>query len=287
MSAAAILSRLAGPAVAAALSLYASASTAAPERVVSVNLCTDQLAMLVAAPGQMRSVSFLAHDPRSSAMVEEASALPPNRGQAEEVFLMKPDLVVAGSFTSRATLDMLRRLGVEVVEFAPANSLDDIRASLRQMGEALGREARAAELIAAFDADLEAARAEGEARPRAALYYAKSYTLGAGTLADSVMEAAGLSNVAAELGVTGGGRLPLEALVMATPDIVVTGREMEGAARATETFSHPALAALRSEIDAAPVADRNWICGTPFITAAIRRLSAARDAVLAQRVARR
>ncbi|MEL6792466.1 MAG: ABC transporter substrate-binding protein [Pseudomonadota bacterium] len=282
MNAAAILSRLKGPAVAAALSLIPAAVVAAPERVVSMNLCTDQLAMLLAAPGQLLAVSYLAHDPRASSMAEEAKAYPANRGLAEEVFLMKPDLVIAGTFTTRATVDMLRRLDVEVVEFAPANSLDDVRARLLQMGEALGREAEAAHLIAEFDADLAAARADGGDRPRAALYYANSYTLGAGTLADSVVDAAGLANVAVELGYDGGGRLPLETLVMETPDLVVTGRDMEGTALAEENLAHPALAALRADADAAPVSDRNWICGTPFITAAIRRLAAARDAVLAQ-----
>ncbi len=43
-----------------------------PERVVSVNLCTDQLAMLLAAPGQLISVSHLASDPLSSSMVKSS-----------------------------------------------------------------------------------------------------------------------------------------------------------------------------------------------------------------------
>ena len=33
-----------------------------PQRVVSMNLCTDQLAMLIARPGQLHSVSHLASD---------------------------------------------------------------------------------------------------------------------------------------------------------------------------------------------------------------------------------
>ncbi|WP_354002086.1 hypothetical protein [Pseudotabrizicola sediminis] len=58
---------------------------ASPQRVVSINLCTDQLAMLLAEPGQLISVSFLAQDPRSSVMVDEALACPANRALAEEV----------------------------------------------------------------------------------------------------------------------------------------------------------------------------------------------------------
>src|SRR5690606_19064584 len=42
-----------------------------PARVVSINVCTDQYAMLIAGEGQLHSVSHLAADPYSSAMVEE------------------------------------------------------------------------------------------------------------------------------------------------------------------------------------------------------------------------
>ena len=55
----------------------------APRRVVSINLCTDQLAMMLAAPGQLVSVSQLAGDPHSSAMAEA--------GEASEAPLFKED----------------------------------------------------------------------------------------------------------------------------------------------------------------------------------------------------
>ncbi|MEM7547513.1 MAG: ABC transporter substrate-binding protein [Pseudomonadota bacterium] len=276
-----------GQAIAAALAFFAIGALAnensMPKRVVSMNLCTDQLAMLLAGPGQLRSVSYLASDPSASAMAEEARGYHANRGLAEEVFLMRPDLVIAGTFTTRATVDMLKRLDIPVVEFAPANSMDDVRARVREMGIALGRQTDAERLVARFDADLAAARAEGTSRPRTALYYANSYTLGAGMLAHSVLEAAGLSNLAVELGYEGGGRLPLETLVMEVPDLIVTGRDLKGASLASDSLAHPALAALRANAAAAPVADRDWVCGTPFIVEAIRRLATARDAVLAER----
>ena len=46
----------------------AAPAGAAPLRVVSINLCTDQLAMLLAAPGQLVSVTHLARDPEASVM---------------------------------------------------------------------------------------------------------------------------------------------------------------------------------------------------------------------------
>ncbi|MEO0426074.1 MAG: ABC transporter substrate-binding protein [Pseudomonadota bacterium] len=261
----------------------AAESDGPPSRVVSMNLCTDQLAMMLAAPGQLVSVSYLAQDPSGSAMAEEARAYPTNRGLAEEIFLLEPDLVIAGTFTTRATVGLLRRLGVPVAEFEPANGLSDIRDRLVQMGDLLGREAQAARVLAAFDADLAEARVSDGPRPRAATYYANSYTSGAGTLANSVIDAAGLDNLGAALGIKGGGRLALETLVTEAPDLVITGRKFETPALAQEVLAHPALAALQDEAGTAPVADRDWVCGTPKVLAAIRRLAAARDAVLDRR----
>ncbi|MEM6905069.1 MAG: ABC transporter substrate-binding protein, partial [Pseudomonadota bacterium] len=214
------------------------------------------------------------------AMTKEAAAYSANRGLAEEVFLLEPDLVIAGPFTTRATVDMLKRLGVPVVEFAPANNLDDVRDRIRRMGDLLERPDRAEALITRFDADLAALQNTGDLRPRAATYYANGYTSGTGTLADSVIEAAGLANIADEAGRAGGGYLALESLVMADPDLLITGRPFDNPALADTVLAHPALAAIQAEAGAAPVADRDWVCGTPHVIAAIRRLAAARDAVL-------
>ena len=46
-----------------------------PARVVSINLCTDQLALLLAAPGQLLSVSWLSQDPQSSMLAAAAARL--------------------------------------------------------------------------------------------------------------------------------------------------------------------------------------------------------------------
>ncbi|MEE4120326.1 MAG: ABC transporter substrate-binding protein [Paracoccaceae bacterium] len=266
--------RAAGIALAALIALAGPARADAPERVVSINLCTDQLALMLAAPGQLVSVSRMAHDPRSSAMAEAARRLPANSALAEDVFLHRPDLVLAGTFTSRATVSMLRRLGVEVVELAPAYALGDVRDRLRAVGAALGREAEAELAVARFDSDLAALQAELAERPRAALYYANGYTNGDRTLAGDIIAAAGFANVATELGLARGGYLALEQLVMAAPELVVTGQPQRGEARAEAVLTHPALEATGG--GRATTTDRDWICGTPHVLRAVRQMSQAR-----------
>ena len=248
----------------------------APQRVVSMNLCTDQLAMLLAAPGQLVSVSHLAQDPQSSTMVEEAAAYPVNHGLAEEIYRLRPDLVLAGAYTTQASVAMLRRLDIPVEIFPPEAEFDAIRTNLRRMGALLGREAEAEAQIAAFDAGLAALADDIATRPRAAVYQANGYTTGNNSLAGQILLAAGLDNIAAEVGLTGGGILALEQLVLANPDLLVRGRRYGGASRSEEILDHPAVTLLAERAGQAVIADHDWVCGTPRILGAIARLRAAR-----------
>jgi iron complex transport system substrate-binding protein len=250
-----------------------------PRRVVSMNLCTDQLAMLIAAPGQLHSVSVLATQAQSSAMAQEARQYAVNHGRAEEIFLMKPDLVLAGSFSTRATVAMLRRLGIRVEEFAPETSFADIGANVRRMGELLGQEGKAEALLQGFTARLARYPQQPEEHPLAALYYANSYTSGASTMAGETVERAGLRNLGRELGLSGTAKLPLETLVMNAPDAVVSGNPEGAPGLAYENLAHPALRAVLRGRGFVNVPDKYTLCGTPFTAEAVRILAEARASV--------
>ncbi len=258
-----------------AILLLAAPALAAPPpaRVVSMNLCTDQLAMLLARPGQLVAVSRVAADPVASALWREAAAYPAVPADAEAIDLLAPDLVLAGTWDSPATLALLRRLGLRVETFDVEASFDDIRAHVTRMGALLGTPDRAAALIAAMDAELARPLPPGP-RPRAALYYANGYTSGAGTLADRILAAAGYANIAAERGRAGLVHLPLEVLVMSAPDLLVTGQDYPSPALAQGILGHPAVRALAA--GRAQVADNLWVCGTPLAARAVAALRAAR-----------
>ena len=102
--------------------------------VASLNVCTDQLAMALAAPGQLKSVSALARDPMLSPMHEQANAYSVNRGLAEEVFTLKPDVIVTGTFSLHNTTSLLERLGFRVEPFGYTQTLDTIPNDIRRMG---------------------------------------------------------------------------------------------------------------------------------------------------------
>lgn len=255
----------------------AGGGPAAPERVVSINLCTDQLAMLLAAPGQLVSVSHLAVDPMASAMVAEARAYQINHAQAEEIFRLAPDLVLAGQWSNPHTIDLLRRLGIDVVQFAPETGFDDLRANIVRMGAVLGRPAEAEALRARFEADLAALRREAAERPLALMHHANNYSSGDTSLAHEILLAAGWDNAAVAAGLAGG-PVAMELLVMLTPDLVVSSRRFPGASRAEEVLDHPAMAALRDRSRRAALSDAEWICGTPHVLNAVARLAGLHEA---------
>lgn len=234
--------------------------------------------MLLAAPGQLVSVSHLASELQSSSMVDAARAYRMNRGQVEQVFLMQPDLVLAGTYTQISTVEMLRGLGVQVVQVPPATSLAEAVEQVRIVGKALGQEAKAEAMASAFAAGIEAARYRGD-KKSAAFYYPNGYTTGAGTLANEVVELTGFSNIGAEAGVTGGGILPLERLVMAMPDLIVTSERYPGASRSEDILVHPALKAVQDKAGIGLQSGADWVCGTPHLMRAIGQMRAARTAL--------
>ena len=268
------------PGIALALFWAATGAFAGPTRVVSMNLCTDQLAMLLAAPGQLASVSYIARDRRASAMADAAMAYPVNHGRAEEIYLLKPDLVIAGAYSTRATTEMLQRLGLRVEVFQPANSLQDVRERIHRMGEVLERQEAAANLLSAFDAQLADLQPVAGPRPRAALYAANSYTSGPKTLAGQILETAGLSNIAAELGYERSGKLPLEVLAMADPDLLVATAPYPRASRSKENLAHPVVRHLIAQRASGQMRDADWVCGTPHVLRAIEKLAQERRHLL-------
>ncbi|MGE0282886.1 MAG: ABC transporter substrate-binding protein [Rhizobiaceae bacterium] len=259
------------------LALAAETVAAAPlKRVVSMNVCTDQLAMLIARDGQLHSVSYLASDPDSSVLAADAARYAVNHGLAEEVFLMQPDLVIAGTYTTRTTVSLLRRLGVRVEEFAPESAFDDVRMNILRMGTILDRSERATELIAVLDTGLEELRRNPAGGQTVATYYANNFTSGSGTLVDAVIAATGLENLAARLGYAGTAQLPLELLILAKPEILVDGGERYAApALAQQSFSHPAYRAIAEDAKRVDIPAKYTICGSPFTLEAARILQGA------------
>jgi iron complex transport system substrate-binding protein len=257
---------------------------AQPTRIVSLNLCTDQLTLALADRARIASLSYLVADPALSVSTAAAADLRLNHGRSEEILPLEPDLVIVGRNATRPTVRLLRRLGYTLVELDMTHSLADVRERIRQLGHRLGDDDRAEALIQAFDARLAAAGAPSPGRRPTALYLQPNgYTAGRGTLIGDIIEHAGFENLGTRLAVEGHGQLSLEALLVTAPDVIITDDTTPRTpALAYETLRHPAIAALTADAERVTVPLRYWICGLPETLRAVEILAEARRRVVAE-----
>ncbi|WP_342641726.1 ABC transporter substrate-binding protein [Rhodoligotrophos ferricapiens] len=244
-----------------------------PQRIVSINLCADELVLRIAEPKQIASVTWLSHDPANTNLAGLASRYPANRGLTEEVIALKPDLVIAGRHTTRNTVDQLNRAGVAVLELDMPASLAETEAQIRMLGARLGQMARARAIIAAMRARL-ADIPLPTGKPSAILYQPNGFTAGTGSLIDTLLTRAGFNNLAAEKGLQNYGAVPLEMIVALQPDALIMNAEHEAPTLAYDVLRHPVLKVLpRMKIVNIP--PRLWTCAGPEMVEAVALLAAA------------
>jgi iron complex transport system substrate-binding protein len=267
---------------AALIASTARAETAKPQRIVSLNVCVDQLLLLMVDHRRIAALTQFAVDRDWSNMPKEAQGFRITHGRAEEVLPLMPDLVIGGEYSAPETIALLRRVGQRVEVMRLANSIDGVRAGMRWVGAAVGEPAKAEAMVAELDRRLAAVAAAIPPGPRPVLafYNTSGYTAEPGTLADDVIRAAGFENLAGRLGLRIGGRLSLEQVAMARIDALIAIDTAEtSASRAVETVQHPALAHMAAAKPFAAIPGRLWTCETPFVAEAAERLARLRAEV--------
>ncbi len=240
------------------LSLTASA---APRRVVSLNLCTDQWLVML-APDAVAGLTMLSRDPALSFVASRAADLPVVRASAEAVLARDPDLILATPFGARAAVDLLIRLGAPVQRFDIPTDFPALRATLRRLAVMLERSDRAEALIADMDARLDASRPPPGPARRTLVWQPRGWTAGPGGFTDAILRAAGLSNMGS------GQRIGLEALARDPPDLLVIPGDRAGPSLATDLARHPALRDLTTRVLPTDLT----ICPVPFSVRAVERL---------------
>lgn len=254
-----------------------------PRRIVSLNLCTDQILVDLVGRERIAALSHLASDPALSAIAEEARGLVTIRGTAEEVLARDPDLVLTIAGSTPATVSLLERLGNRVLAVPLANDFDAVRSITRAIAQAVGEVQRGEQLLASFDARLAAGTPADSRRPSALVYQLNSLASGPGTLVDAMLTAAGFRNLARELPLGPAGRLPLETLVANPPDLVVLATAPDAFRTvAADNLRHPALAAVLAERPHVLLGMADWLCGTPRAARAVEALAGWRRELPAQ-----
>jgi iron complex transport system substrate-binding protein len=273
--------RLAAAGLAAAAGL--GAGPAAPGRIVSLNPCLDALLVHLADRRQIAGISRLSRDPEASTIAPVAASLPVTGETAEEVLLLRPDLVLASTHTALATRRALQRMGVEVAAFGAPATVAESLAQVRQVAMRVGRPARGETLAGRIEAALAAATAPGRRRPEMLVLLSGGLAAGPGSLPDDLLRRLGVVNAAARLGLSGWTPAPVEALLTAPPEILVRAGGGGQAGRPDRITRHPALDRLGERVLTAEIPERLLFCGGPSLIEAAGRLAAIRDRALERR----
>jgi iron complex transport system substrate-binding protein len=273
--------------IAALLALLPATAAAAdaPARIVSINLCADELLLSLADPAQIVALSPYAADPTLSFLADKAKAFRHDAADAETVIGLKPDLVLAGRFTKRETREMLTRLGYRIVLLDAARSIADSVTQIRDIAKLVGHPERGETLVNAIAAARKRVETEAAKHPKmtAAVYQRRGYVTGADTLTGELLGLAGFINAGGALAGKSGGFVPLEKIVVTRPDyIVVAPPAAEAQDQGSALLSHPALVELYPPSRRIVVPEKLTVCGGPSLPAALVHIAGE-----AQRVAAR
>lgn len=251
----------------------------APAKIVSINTCLDPVLLELVSKERIAAISRHSSDPYRSAIADVARQLPATRESAEEIVLLKPDLVLASRHTGIQTRGALARVGVPLELFEVPRSVEASIAQVQRLAELVHEPERGRQLVARIKQAIDQARPPAGTRElSAAIYQARGMSAGTGTITDELMSIVGLTNIASQVQVTGYRVLPLESLIAATPDIVLLGDTLPGAVtQAEKVVHHRALRALESQTSFASFPARYMNCAGPVMIAALDTLVTARQ----------
>lgn len=250
--------------LAASLLALAAPAEAAPRRVASLNLCTDELVLALAAPGQIVSVTHLAQDPLETPLWREGRRYRRNDGSLLSVAPLRPDLVVTMGGGARDRLRIAERLGIPTLDLPFATSIADVEAGIRRVAAALGRQATGEALIAR----IRALQASAPQRRIDTLW------LGGGgrTVSATGLEAQWMALAGMRQRAVRGDRIGLDLLIARPPAILLRSDYRQGQYSAAQRWlTHPAARGLRNARVVA-TDGRRWTCLGPTLIGEIARL---------------
>jgi len=253
-----------------------------PKRIVSFNLCTDQYLLAFADRARIAALSRYARDKELSFYAQRARTFPVSGSTVEEVVILKPDLVIAGTYSSPAKRAQLKRLGFKVLEFPHPRTLDEMTKQMLDAAAAVGRPNKGRLHVQQLRRALRALREAGRKLGRKTVLYMqrRGFVTGEDTLIDELITHAGLFNAARRFHVRGYGRVALERIVVSRPEILIFGRVF-GAARdhGSALLRHRALSKTVATSARIVLPVRETVCPGPSITAAVRTLTRALERI--------
>ncbi len=247
---------------------------AAAPRILSADFCADQLVLALADREQIAALSPNA-DKDFSHLRERTAGLPKSRADAEGAVATRADVVLRfwGGDGPR-----LERLGIAVETLDYAADFDAVKRNVTRAAETMGQRDRGAALNREIDRRLGALAARGHTGVTALYVTPGGVTAGRETMIDAIMTAAGVTNAAAQAGLSYWPPLSAEAVITKPPEFIVAGFFASASERINHWSAarHPAIRRLLIETPGvAPSSDVLSCPGPQSVDAA----EAIRDAV--------
>jgi len=250
-----------------------------PVRIVSTNLCTDQLLLMLVGKDRIASITNLAKQPEYSYLWEKAQDIPTNVGLAEEILPLQPDLILTTEFSpgNATAILMNNKLPVEIV--ALPDSFAGLEALISRLGELLGEQEAAAGLITSMRADIDSAKVriknvDISNRPTALIYSPNGHTAGSNTFKNTIVTMAGYSNIATDLGIEYYSNLSVEQVLLSKPDLVIVSEsDYNRDSLAHRYTDHPALLKWQGHHGMLTIPDNQWLCVGPMSTEALKTIA--------------
>ncbi len=257
--------------------LFPSVAAAKPHRIVTTNVCADQLALALSDRQNIVSVSRLATEPEISNFAEAALGLQVNSARAEEIVMLKPDIILGDIYTGKHANNLAGTIGVPVHVINAGSSIEDVRTIIRDAAKALGEEERGKALIGKMDARIKTSQQLKTPPITALVYEPNGVTSGNGTLTHDILVKAGLTNLAPKLTSSAYGTVPLEQVVAAVPRLLILDDSYsKSSSRAQNILRHPAFLSLNGRTSLYRIPSRLWLCPGPWVAEAVERLAAER-----------
>jgi len=241
-----------------------SGAGAAPRRVASLNLCTDELVLMLAAPDQIVSVTHLAQSEAETPLWRRARLHAQNDGSLLSVVPLRPDLVVTMGGGGRDRLRIAGRLGIRTLNLPFAQNLRDVVQSISLVAAALGRPQAGAALLRRMEAVIRSAPAGAR----------DTIWLGGGgrTVSAHGLEAQWMALAGLRQRAMRGDRVSLETLIASPPAILLRSDYRQGQYSAGQRWlTHPAARHPRAGWTI-PTDGRRWTCMGPLLIDEIYRL---------------
>ncbi|RYE02723.1 MAG: ABC transporter substrate-binding protein [Sphingomonadales bacterium] len=248
--------------------------------IVSTNPCADAMLVELVPPARITAISHYSQDRAATSIPPEVAArFRTTRGTAEEVVTMRPDLVIASSFTASATREAYRRAGLKTLYLDSPVTIEASKKQVTELASALGVVEAGKAMNARIDRAVSAASWPGEKLP-ALVWIGGNMASGGGNLLDEMMTRAGLSNHAAHYGLQFTGYLPMEHVIVDPPRVMLVPEAVgrDASSRAAQMRS-TALSHLGAKVTEERFPRDLVNCGGPVIARAMTRLAEIRRSI--------